>query len=633
MPLAIAALPAGAPEDDAGDGPTPSSRPARPPDGDDDGAAGRIDHGAAGGWASSRVPSRPCAFAVMSRHKEAARRRLGPGAALLDLSIGSSDLRPHARVLGALRDAPLGDPQTHSYSLRAATVPFLEAGAAWFAREFGGEAHARTAAAAAARAGAGAGAAAAAAAAAPPPRPSPPPPALRPLDPHREALALIGAQEGLAHLLLAVCEPGDRVLMCDVSYPPYASACDVASAVPRLYRLAPGGGCCGGGGGGGIDGGGGAVGPLLPALDEIEADLAAEEEEGEAAAGGGRGPRVLLVNLPHNPTGAVPSYAFWRRALDLCERRGLLLVSDNPYAALVFPRAGGKGDADEDANEGDDKDAAAARPSPEAARAMGFSEGEDPSSLPDTLTAPGALAYALYEGRGRESRVVELFSLSKSHLMGGMRLGLALGSSEAVAALEAVKAPIDFNPWRGLLRAGEVALRLPAGASTWRAAREYGRRAGALSRALAREAGWDVRGGPAGGSAGGGDGGGGGGCAPVAAMYVWARLPRGWSAARRRRRRSQDAGGGGKPSDEKDDAETGGERGGDGDGKTRDGDGDDDDDAAFCRDLVVATGVAVAPGSGFGPGGRGHVRWALVAPVPALEAAAKAVGAFFRGEV
>lgn len=54
------------------------------------------------------------------------------------------------------------------------------------------------------------------------------------------------------------------------------------------------------------------------------------------------------------------------------------------------------------------------------------------------------------------------------------------------------------------------------------------------------------------------------------------------------------------------------------------------DDVAFCRDLLLSTGVALAPGSGFGPGGRGCVRFALVRDEATLEAAAKAIGEFLR---
>lgn len=44
------------------------------------------------------------------------------------------------------------------------------------------------------------------------------------LDPQRQALSLVGSQEGLAHLLMAVADPGDGILMTDVAFPPYFGA-------------------------------------------------------------------------------------------------------------------------------------------------------------------------------------------------------------------------------------------------------------------------------------------------------------------------------------------------------------------------------------------------------------------------
>lgn len=52
------------------------------------------------------------------------------------------------------------------------------------------------------------------------------------------------------------------------------------------------------------------------------------------------------------------------------------------------------------------------------------------------------------------------------------------------------------------------------------------------------------------------------------------------------------------------------------------------DDLQFCQRLVAETGIALSPGRAFGPGGEGHVRFALVQPVEQLIAAAEAVGAF-----
>jgi aspartate/methionine/tyrosine aminotransferase len=62
----------------------------------------------------------------------------------------------------------------------------------------------------------------------------------------------------------------------------------------------------------------------------------------------------------------------------------------------------------------------------------------DAVAAPSPLSLPGAV-----------NRCVELFSFAKSYQLGGFRLGFALGNAEALAALEAVKAPIDFNQYLG----------------------------------------------------------------------------------------------------------------------------------------------------------------------------------------
>lgn len=52
------------------------------------------------------------------------------------------------------------------------------------------------------------------------------------------------------------------------------------------------------------------------------------------------------------------------------------------------------------------------------------------------------------------------------------------------------------------------------------------------------------------------------------------------------------------------------------------------DDLVFCQQLVATTGVAISPGRGFGPGGVGHVRFALVRPEEVLERAGKTIAEF-----
>ena len=324
-------------------------------------------------WVSRRAAAVPgSVFSLMDAAKSRARAR---GLEVIDLSIGSSDLNPPDAVLEALRDATR-DPWTYRYPLFSDTAPLREAAAAYLGRRFGVT-----------------------------------------VDAASEVLPLIGAQEGLAHLLLAVTDPGDAVLLPDPFYPPYLGAVAVAGvqAVPL---------------------------PLLPERGFLP-DLDAVPE--------GMRPRVLLLNYPNNPTSAVADAAFFNRAAAWCRARGVLLVHDHPYAELTF--------------------------------------GE--------YRAPSALEAGL-------DGVIELHSLSKTHHMGGFRVGFAAGDAGVIAALARVKGAVDFHPYLGIQRAAALALGLPdavgrVGAAAFEARRD------ALVPAL-RELGWEVQ-------------------TPQASMYAWARVP------------------------------------------------------------------------------------------------------------
>ena len=116
---------------------------------------------------------------------------------LLDLSLGSTDLPPPPPCLEAIAAALLR-PESSSYCLHGATLPFREAAAAWAQRRFGTV-----------------------------------------VDPETEVLLLIGSQEGTAHLPLAVLNPGDAALLLDPYYPSHMGGLRLASARPRLLRLDP----------------------------------------------------------------------------------------------------------------------------------------------------------------------------------------------------------------------------------------------------------------------------------------------------------------------------------------------------------------------------------------------------------
>ena len=380
-------------------------------------------------FASRRAESVPPSVFLLMDHAKA--RRRSSGGDLIDLSLGSSDLPPPREVMEELSRAAL-DPATYGYCLRNCTSEFLRAATAWFARRFGQE-----------------------------------------FDPGSEALTLIGSQEGLAHLLLAVLDPGDLLLLPEVAYPSYWGAAAVAGARTHPVPLGP----------------------------DYRPDLGAIPEEVLAEA------KALLLNLPNNPTAATADRAYFERALDLAREHDLLLIHDNPYVDFIF-------------------------------------EGE---------------ALPLLALEGARERAVELFSFSKSYHLGGARLGFALGNADVIAALERVKAPIDFNQYAGILRMGIRALELPL-ERVRRDVAVFRKRRDALLAAL-RRYGVSLP-------------------APKASLYLWMPLPRGL------------------------------------------------DDVEFSLRLVEEAGVALAPGQGFGPGGKGYVRFALVQPPELLEEAARRLAAF-----
>lgn len=211
-------------------------------------------------WASARARAMPeSMFATMDAAKSEAKSK---GLEVIDLSIGSSDLPPPEAALAALRDATR-DPSTYGYCLHSCTRPLREAAAAWFARRFNQQ-----------------------------------------VDAEREVLPLIGAQEGLANLLLATTDPGDTVLLPDPAYPSYFGAVAAAGLSPVFMPLKEENG-------------------FLPELSAIASEQA-------------RRARALLISYPNNPTAAVASESFMRQAVAFCLEHELLLIHDFPYVDMTY---------------------------------------------------------------------------------------------------------------------------------------------------------------------------------------------------------------------------------------------------------------------------------------------------------
>jgi N-succinyldiaminopimelate aminotransferase len=126
------------------------------------------------------------------------------------------------------------------------------------------------------------------------------------LDPDTEVLVTAGATEAIAAALLALCEDGDEVVALEPTYDSYRAAAAMAGA--RLVPVT--------------------LHPPDFALD-IDALRTAITPR----------TRLLLLNSPHNPTGAVLSEDDLRAIADVCIERDLLVVTDEVYEHMVFDGA------------------------------------------------------------------------------------------------------------------------------------------------------------------------------------------------------------------------------------------------------------------------------------------------------
>lgn len=199
------------------------------------------------------------------------------------------------------------------------------------------------------------------------------------VNPNNEILPLIGSKEGIMHLAMAYLEAGDETLIPNPGYPTYAAACKLAGASIREYALS-------------------AENNWLPNLKDLE-----KEDLSKV--------KIMWVNYPHMPTGAIAPISFFEELRDFAERNQILIVNDNPYSFIL---------------------------------------NEQPLSI---LSIPGMKEVA-----------VELNSLSKSHNMAGWRIGAMLGKAEFINPALKFKSNMDSGMFLPLQEAAVEALKADA---TW----------------------------------------------------------------------------------------------------------------------------------------------------------------------
>lgn len=119
-----------------------------------------------------------------------------------------------------------------------------------------------------------------------------------------EIMSLIGSQDGLAHIALALIDPGDTVLVPDPGYPIFSVGPVVAGA--NIVRM-----------------------PLL-AENDFLIDFEKIDEETARAA------KLMIVSYPNNPVTTMASRAFYERLVDFAKRNEIIVLHDNAYCELVF---------------------------------------------------------------------------------------------------------------------------------------------------------------------------------------------------------------------------------------------------------------------------------------------------------
>ncbi len=198
------------------------------------------------------------------------------------------------------------------------------------------------------------------------------------LDPEREIMAAIGAKECIYNLCFAFLDPGDVALASDPGYPVYTGGPALAGAEALVMPLVPELG-------------------FAPDLDAIP-------------AGALERARLLFVNYPNNPTGAVAPAGFFERLVALAREHGILVVHDNAYSETTY----------------------------------------------DGYVAPSFLATA-----GAKEVGVEVFSLSKGFNMTGWRCAAICGNADAIEAYWRLKTNADSGLFEAVQLAGVAALRGP----------------------------------------------------------------------------------------------------------------------------------------------------------------------------
>lgn len=183
---------------------------------------------------------------------------------VIDLGMGNPDQPTPPAIVDRLIDSAKNHTSTHRYPQAKGIPKFRKTIASWMNRRFGVT-----------------------------------------LDPDSEITALIGSKEGIAHLAMAVLNPGDTVLVGNPSYPAHFNGVILAGGEVYSIPLKP-------------------ENQYLPELEKIPEEVA-------------RKAKLLFLNYPNNPTAAtVPDKSVFKDWIAFAKKYDIIVCHDNAYSEVIF---------------------------------------------------------------------------------------------------------------------------------------------------------------------------------------------------------------------------------------------------------------------------------------------------------
>jgi alanine-synthesizing transaminase len=204
-----------------------------------------------------RLP--PYVFSIVNELKVKAR---GRGEDIIDFGMGNPDMATPDHIVDKLVEAAR-NPRNHRYSASRGITKLRHGICDWYRRRYAVE-----------------------------------------LDPDTEAIATIGAKEGLSHLALAIVDAGDVALVPSPTYPIHPYSVIIAGGDVRHVRLGPG--------------------------EDFFANLMSAFQECWPQ------PKLLILSFPHNPTTTVVDLEFFTKIVAFAQEHDLIVVHDFAYSDLVF---------------------------------------------------------------------------------------------------------------------------------------------------------------------------------------------------------------------------------------------------------------------------------------------------------